>query len=200
MGRDVRKATSVYANMRLVLRFPLSGIRKQLVARAEGTRTRHPGIKQKLGRRGHARRSARNRRVARRAASKQAIASQPFVPCVTTHKGVLDRTAGPLILRYRLVAMCVTHALRHTVYGNPRSAPRTLGRTIVQQDAFTQATRSTFRRQWLLIASASILRGGGSVINESDVIVGIGGAAGDGVASAGNIPGTSGRPVGSSAG
>src|SRR5512145_1171613 len=36
------------------------------------------------------------------------------------------------------------------------------------------------------VASASILRGGGSVINESDVVVGIGGAAGDGVASAGN--------------
>jgi hypothetical protein len=30
MGRDVRKATSVYANMRLALRIPLSGIREQL--------------------------------------------------------------------------------------------------------------------------------------------------------------------------
>ena len=25
------------------------------------------------------------------------------MPCVTTHKGVLDRTAAPLIVRYRLV-------------------------------------------------------------------------------------------------
>jgi hypothetical protein len=29
--------------------------------------------------------------------------SNPFVPCVTTHKGVLDRTAALLIVRYRLV-------------------------------------------------------------------------------------------------
>jgi hypothetical protein len=50
MGRNVRKATSVYANMRLAMRIPLSGIRKQLWLAPKAHERDHPGIKQKLGR------------------------------------------------------------------------------------------------------------------------------------------------------
>jgi hypothetical protein len=66
---------------------------------------------------GEVRQCSRKRSEASVRFSRRRSKEDPFVPGVTTHKGVLDRTAALLIVRYRLVP-----CTRLTHYDMPRTA------------------------------------------------------------------------------
>jgi hypothetical protein len=68
---------------------------------------------------------------------RSSLKQHPQDRCVTTHKGVLDRTASLLILRYRLVAMRTTHALRDLAHGD--TLDRLHGMTVKLKDRLIEA-------------------------------------------------------------